>query len=150
MHPRGHNLLPQDNCGFWVMNFIVPWLRTSDTWNFIFPWISTSKRCVCSYYRVSDICFITTYERHKTQTFKGFCSLDAPFGSILKKYRRFATVHYSLVATSAVFAELKQFKSICLGNRHTHTDWLLAMHPRAARLMLYNNIIIIIQYNVIS
>ena len=34
----------------------------------------------------------------------------------------FATVHYSLMATSAVFAELKQYKAICLGNRHTHTQ----------------------------
>ena len=55
------------------------------------------------------------------QTFKAFCSFDTPFGSILKKYRSFATIHYSLVATSAVFAELKQFKAICLGKTHTHT-----------------------------
>ena len=59
------------------------------------------------------------------QTFKAFCSFDSPFGSILKKYRSFATVHYSLVATSAVFAGLKQFKAICQGNRQkveTHTQ----------------------------
>ena len=54
------------------------------------------------------------------QTFKAFCPFDAPFGSIFKKYRSFATVHYSLVATSAVFAELKQFKAIWPGNRHAH------------------------------
>ena len=54
------------------------------------------------------------------QTFKAFCSFDAPFSSILKKYRRFATVHYTLVATSAVFAELKQLKGNCPGNRHTY------------------------------
>ena len=39
------------------------------------------------------------------QTFKFFSSFDARFGSIFKKYRRFATVHYSLVATSAVFSD---------------------------------------------
>ena len=55
------------------------------------------------------------------QTFKAFYSFDASFGSILREYRSFATVHYSLVATSAVFAKLKQFKVICLGNRHTDT-----------------------------
>ena len=53
--------------------------------------------------------------------FKGlklaFCSFDAPFGSILKKYRSFATVHYSLVATSALFAELKQLKANCHSER---------------------------------
>ena len=58
------------------------------------------------------------------QTFKAFYSFEAPFGCIFKKYRSFAAVHYSLVATSAVFAELKQFKAICSGNgetdRHTH------------------------------
>ena len=52
--------------------------------------------------------------------FKLYCSFDAPFGSILKKYRSFATLHYSVVANSAVFAVLKQFKAICPGNRHTH------------------------------
>ena len=46
------------------------------------------------------------------QTFKTFCSFDAPFSNISKKYRSFAIIHYSLVATSAVFAELKQFKAI--------------------------------------
>ena len=35
--------------------------------------------------------------------------------------RSFAIIHYSLVATSLVFAELKQFKAICLGNRHMDT-----------------------------
>ena len=54
------------------------------------------------------------------KTFKAFCSFDAPFGSILKKCRSFATVHYSLVANGAVFAELKQFKAICPSNRHTY------------------------------
>ena len=34
----------------------------------------------------------------------------------------FATVQYSLMATSAVFAELKQYKAICLGNRQPHTQ----------------------------
>ena len=62
------------------------------------------------------------------QTFKAFCLFDSPFGSILKKYRCFATVHYSVVATSVVFAELKQFKAICPGNRqtdiHTHPHGL--------------------------
>ena len=53
------------------------------------------------------------------QTFKALGSFHASFGSILKKYRTFATVHYSLVATSAIFAELKQFKAICQGNRQT-------------------------------
>ena len=55
------------------------------------------------------------------QIVKAFCSFDTPFGSILKKYRSFATIHYSFVATSPVFAELKQFKAIFPGNRHTHT-----------------------------
>ena len=69
------------------------------------------------------------------QTFKAFCLFDATFGSILKKYKSFATLHYSLVATSAEFAELKQFKSICPGNKHTHTDRLLTMHPRTTKLI---------------
>ena len=60
------------------------------------------------------------------QTFKTFCSFDAPFGGILKKYRRFATIHYSLVAISTLFAELKQLKANCTSNRHTNiqTDTL--------------------------
>ena len=43
--------------------------------------------------------------------------------------------HYSLMATSAVSAELKQFKVICPGNRQTYrqshrqTTVTLAMHP---------------------
>ena len=50
------------------------------------------------------------------------------------KYRNFATVQYSLVATSAVFAviaELKQVKAICAV---TDTS-TLAMRRRAARLL---------------
>ena len=60
------------------------------------------------------------------QTSKAFCLFDATFSSILKKYRSFATAYYSLVATSAMFAELKLFKAICQGNRHTltHTERL--------------------------
>ena len=54
-------------------------------------------------------------------TFKAFCSFDTPFDSILKKYRCFATLHYSLVATSAVFTKLKQLKAISSSNTHTHT-----------------------------
>ena len=46
------------------------------------------------------------------RTFNAFCSFDAPFSITLKKYRGFATVHYSLHATSAVFVELKRFKAI--------------------------------------
>ena len=56
---------------------------------------------------------------------KLFVHLTPSFDSIVKKYRSFATVHYSLVATNAVFAGLQQFKAICQGNRqtdtHTHT-----------------------------
>ena len=51
------------------------------------------------------------------QTFKALCSFDAPFSSILKKYRSFATVHYSLVATSAVFAKLKHRRVGCGGDK---------------------------------
>ena len=75
------------------------------------------------------------------QTFKAFCSFDAPFDSILKKYRSFATVHYSLVATRAVFAELKQLKADCPRNRHTYrqTHWqatvTIAVRLRKARLI---------------
>ena len=68
---------------------------------------------------------------------KAFCSFDAPFGSILKKYTSFSTLHYSLVATSVLFAELKQFKAICPGNRHTEqTTVTLAMRPRTVRLII--------------
>ena len=66
------------------------------------------------------------------QTFKAFCSFDAPFGSIVKKYRSFANVHYSLVATSAIFAELKQLKAICPDNRHTYTQTDRLQYPRYA------------------
>ena len=55
------------------------------------------------------------------QTFKAFNSFDAPFSSILKKYISYATIHYSLVAISAVFAKLKCFQ-VC-----TWT-WSLVMH----------------------
>ena len=65
------------------------------------------------------LCF---FQRFLLKTFKAFCSFDAPFGSILKKHR--STLHYSLVATSAVFAQLKQFKAICPSNRHTDTHTL--------------------------
>ena len=71
------------------------------------------------------------------QAFKAFCSFDAPFSSVIKKYRGFATDYYSLVATNAVFAELKQFKAIYWGNTHTHTltDYsTLAMRPHTAML----------------
>ena len=56
------------------------------------------------------------------QTFKAFCSFDAPFSSILKKYISFSTVHYSLVVTSAMFA-VKAVQRHLHGNRHTHTHW---------------------------
>ena len=77
---------------------------------------------------------------------KAFCSFDAPFGSILKKYTSFSRLHYSLVATSVLFAELKQFKAICPGNRHTHrhteqTTVTLAMRPRTVRLIIIPNFI---------
>ena len=50
------------------------------------------------------------------QIFKAFCSFDSPFSSIRKKYRSFATVHYT------VFVELKQFKAFCaVTDTHTHT-----------------------------
>ena len=65
------------------------------------------------------------------QTFKAFCSFDVTFGSIRNKYRSFATVCYSLVATST---ELNQFKTTCL--THTHTAVTLAMRPRTARLII--------------
>ena len=69
--------------------------------------------------------------------FKGFTLLLAVF------FRSFATVHYRLMATSALFAELKQFKAICLGNTHTQTHTLTDYSnpcnaPLTARLISHN------------
>ena len=75
------------------------------------------------------------------QTFNPFWSFDTPISCILKKYRSFVTVHYTLVPTSAVFAKLKQLKANCLGNRHSYrqahwqTTVTLAMCPRTVRLI---------------
>ena len=76
------------------------------------------------FYRILESSLKVVLLSNVFQTFKAFCSFDSLFVSILKKYRSFATLHYSLVATSAVFAKLKQFKAICPGNRHTHTHTL--------------------------
>ena len=57
---------------------------------------------------------------------------EDPYLMKKNELRSFATVHYSLVATSAMFAELKQFKAIFPGNRHTNTQTDRLINPHYA------------------
>ena len=52
-----------------------------------------------------------SYDFFKGWSFKPFSLFDAPFSIILKKYRSFATVHYTLVATSAIVCQIEALQS---------------------------------------